>query len=82
MSVEKGVKMAMSRIYSEHSWNPNQRKWLERLAKQLIHEAVIDRDFVNHRFAEQGAAKRFNRVLDDQLDTVLNEINSYIWKVA
>jgi type I restriction enzyme R subunit len=79
---EQRVQMAMLRIYSEHSWNPNQRKWLERLAKQLVHEAVIDRDFVNQRFADQGGAKRFNSVLEDQLDTVLNEMSSYIWEVA
>ncbi len=74
--------MAMSRIYSEHSWNPNQQKWLQRLAKQLVHEAVIDRDFVNQRFADQGGVKSFNSVLEDQLDTVLNEMSSYIWEVA
>ena len=34
------VNNAMQRIYSEHDWNPNQRKWLDRLAKQLVHEAV------------------------------------------
>jgi len=79
---EQRVQMAMSRIYTEHTWNPNQRKWLERLAKQLVHEAVIDRDFVNQRFAEQGGANRFNSVLDDQLDTVLTEISSYVWEVA
>ena len=52
------------------------------IAKQLVHEAVIDRDFVNQRFADQGGAKRFNSVLEDQLDTVLSEVSSYIWEVA
>lgn len=79
---EQRVKQAMLRIYSEHSWNPNQRKWLERLAKQLVHEAVIDKTFVNHRFADQGGAKRFNSVLDDQLDTILDELNEYLWQVG
>ena len=58
---EQRVNKAMQRIYSEHEWNPNQRKWLERLAKQLVHEAVIDKAFVNQRFADQGGAKRFNQ---------------------
>lgn len=79
---EQRVHSAMQRIYSEHNWNPNQHKWLARLAKQLVHEAVIDRNFVNERFADQGGAKRFNLVLDDQLDSILSEINSYIWQVA
>ncbi|MEC4726794.1 type I restriction-modification system endonuclease [Shewanella sp. D64] len=79
---EQRVSNAMQRIYSEHNWTPNQRKWLERLAKQLIHEAVIDKSFVNLRFADHGGAKRFNSVLDDQLDTVLDELNEYLWQAG
>ncbi|MFT6388200.1 MAG: type I restriction enzyme R subunit [Cellvibrionaceae bacterium] len=76
------VDHAMQRIFSQHDWNPNQRKWLERLAKQLVHEAVIDKEFVNQRFADQGGAKRFDSVLDDQLDTILDELNEYLWQIG
>lgn len=79
---EQRVANAMQRIYSEHNWNPNQRKWLERLAKQLVHEAVIDKSFVNQRFADHGGAKRFNSVLDDQLDTILDELKEYLWQAG
>ncbi|MDX1302048.1 type I restriction-modification system endonuclease [Photobacterium sp.] len=79
---EQRVANAMQRIYSEHNWNPNQRKWLARLAKQLVHEAVIDKSFVNQRFADHGGAKRFNSVLDDQLDTILDELNEYLWQAG
>ncbi|OEG73872.1 type I restriction-modification system endonuclease [Shewanella colwelliana] len=79
---EQRVSNAMQRIYSKHDWNPIQRKWLERLAKQLVHEAVIDHSFVNQRFADQGGAKRFNSVLDDQLETVLDELNEFLWQAS
>ncbi|MGI2172394.1 type I restriction-modification system endonuclease [Shewanella sp. MF05960] len=79
---ELRVSNAMQRINSQHQWNPNQRKWLERLAKQLVHEAVIDKEFVNQRFADQGGANRFNTVLDDQLDTIIDELNEYLWQVG
>jgi type I restriction enzyme, R subunit len=79
---EQRVHNAMQRIYREHDWNPIQVKWLERLAKQLVHEAVIDKEFVNHRFADQGGAKTFNSVLDDQLDTIIDELNEYLWLVG
>ncbi|WP_320822170.1 hypothetical protein [Reinekea sp.] len=47
------------------------------MAKQLIHEVIIDRDFVNSRFAEQeqGGAKQLDKVLD----TVLDELSEAIW---
>lgn len=80
--IDQQLNKAMQRIYSEHEWNPLQRKWLDRFAKQLVHEAVIDKAFVNQRFADQGGVKQFNRVLDDQLDTILGELNEYLWQVS
>lgn len=76
---ETRVAGAMQRIYQSHSWLPAQRKWLERLAKQLVHEVIIDRDFVNNRFAEQGGSKQLDKVLGNQLDTVLDELSDAIW---
>ena len=76
---EQRVVEAMDRIYTQHNWNPNQRRWLERLAKQLVHEVIIDREFVNHRFADDGGAKQMNKVLGEQLDTVLDELNEAMW---
>ena len=72
MPFEQRVAQAMQRIYQSQNWLPAQRKWLERLAKQLVHEVIIDRDFVNNRFAEQGGAKQLNKLLGNQLDTVLD----------
>ncbi len=79
MPFEQRVAKAMDNIYSSHQWTPNQRKWLDRLSKQLVYEVIIDREFVNNRFGEQGGAKRFDKVLGNQLDTVLVELNEAMW---
>lgn len=76
---EQRVANAMDRILTQHSWSPNQRKWLERLAKQLVHEVIIDREFVNQRFADDGGAKQMDKVLGEQLDRVLAELNEQMW---
>ena len=76
---DQRVALAMQRIYQSHSWTAAQRKWLERLAKQLVHEVIIDHEFVNNRFSEQGGAKQFNNALNGQLDTVLEELAGAIW---
>jgi type I restriction enzyme R subunit len=76
---EQRVTQAMDRIYTQHDWTPNQRKWLKRLAKQLVHEVIIDREFVNHRFADDGGARQMDKVLGEQLDTVLEELNEAMW---
>ena len=77
--LEERVAKAMDRIFTQHSWTHNQRKWLERLAKQLVHEVIIDRQFVNHRFADDGGAKQMDKVLGAKLDTVLEELNEAMW---
>lgn len=79
MPFEQRVDQAMQAIYQSHNWTLAQRKWLERLAKQLVHEVIIDRDFVNNRFGEQGGAKQLDKVLGNQLDTVLDELSDAIW---
>jgi type I restriction enzyme R subunit len=76
---EQRVAQAMDRIYASHQWSVPQRKWLDRLAKQLVHEVIIDREFVNSRFSDHGGAKQFDKILSNQLDTVLDELSDAIW---
>ena len=76
---ETRVARAMDKIYDLHPWTPAQRKWLERLAKQLTHEVIIDRDTVNQMPALEGGAKRLDKLLGDRLDTVLEAFNDALW---
>jgi type I restriction enzyme R subunit len=50
----------MQVIYAQHAWTTAQCRWLERLVKQLTHEVIIDREFVNQRFSDHGGAKQLN----------------------
>jgi type I restriction enzyme R subunit len=76
------VNAAMQVIYNRHSWTPVQRKWLERLAKQLSHEVIIDNDFVNRAFSTDGGAKRLDKILGSHLDQVLEELAEGVWESA
>jgi len=70
----------MQGIYASRPWTPVQRKWLERLAKQLAFEVIIDSQFVNGRFADKGGAKQLDKVLGNQLDEVLDGIADHLWR--
>jgi type I restriction enzyme R subunit len=72
----------MQKIYALHPWTQVQRKWLDRLAKQLSHEVVIDQTFVNRVFANDGGAKTLNNLLNQQLDTVLDTLSESLWSAA
>ncbi len=72
----------MQRIYALHDWTPAQRKWLDRLARQLSFEVALDRDFINQRFAEQGGLKRLDVLLGHHLDEVLDAFNDALWEAS
>jgi len=80
LSFDQRVANAMHKIYALHSWTPVQRKWLDRLAKQLTHEVVIDQQVVNRAFAQDGGAKRLNSLLGGGLDKVLETLNENLWQ--
>lgn len=77
---EERVAKAMEGIYASHTWTTVQRKWLERLAKQLAFEVIIDRQFVNNRFADKGGAKQLDKVLGNHLDEVLDQLAITLWE--
>ncbi len=79
---EQRVTQAMQKIYGQRAWTPVQRRWLERLAKQLRHELVIDHDFVNQAFANDGGATQLDRLLGGQLEAVMGELASGLWSHA
>ncbi len=79
---EQRVQHAMDKIYTLHTWTPIQRKWLDRLAKQLTHEVIIDRDFVNRAFAANGGAKQLNKLLGEQLEEILEHLADGLWSEA
>jgi len=79
---ESRVHKAMQIIYELKPWTPIQRKWLDRLAKQLVHEVVIDQQFINDLPAFGGGVKQLNKILDDQLDMVLEQLKGHLWAAS
>lgn len=72
----------MQKIYTLHNWTPIQRKWLDRLAKQLSREVVIDQHFVNRAFAGDGGAKRLDSMLDGSLEKVIDALSENLWQAT
>ncbi|VEF25178.1 Type-1 restriction enzyme R protein [Shewanella baltica] len=79
---EQRVAKAMEYIYSSHPWTPVQRKWLEKLAKQLKNEVVLDQQFINQRFRDDGGVKGVNNRLGNHLDEVLDELKLHLWEAS
>ncbi len=77
------VQAAMQTILASRPWTDPQRKWLERIGKQLEQEIVVDRDALDAgQFKELGGFARLNKVFKGELETILHDIADAMWQSA
>ena len=80
---EERVARAMKKILASRAWTMPQRKWLERIGKQLKVETVVDRDALDQgQFKAEGGYARLDKVFDGQLEQVLGDFNDALWSDA
>ena len=71
----------MSKILASQQWTVPQKKWLERIGKQLEKETIVDRTALDSgRFKEVGGFNRLNKVFDGKMNEILGEISDELWK--
>lgn len=77
------VQAAMKQIMESQPWTPPQRKWLERIGKQLEQEVIVDREALDAgQFKQQGGLERLNKIFNGALQNVLRQIADKIWESA
>jgi type I restriction enzyme R subunit len=75
------VDKAINKILAAQNWTTPQRKWLERIGKQLKVETVVDKEAFNTgEFKAQGGFNRINKVFQGKLETILVQINDALWQ--
>nr|WP_049561597.1 type I restriction-modification enzyme R subunit C-terminal domain-containing protein [Limnoraphis robusta] len=81
ISYTERVDKAISKIIASRSWTEPQRKWLERIGKQLKLETIVDKAaFEQGQFKSMGGFNRINKTFDGELENILSEINREIWE--
>ncbi|MDB5308640.1 MAG: Type site-specific deoxyribonuclease [Gemmataceae bacterium] len=77
------VAAAMKTVLASRPWTPPQRKWLEKIGKQLETETVVDREaFDKGQFQADGGFNRLNKVFNGELEAILGQIVDAIWPIA
>ena len=83
IAYEDRVKRAMTKILASRSWTQPQRRWLERIGKQLEKEVIVDKEALDRgQFKDHGGFPRLNKVFDGKLAEILKEISDAVWQVA
>ncbi|MGA7934029.1 MAG: type I restriction-modification enzyme R subunit C-terminal domain-containing protein [Kovacikia sp.] len=76
------VDRALKKILASQNWTAPQRKWLERIGKQLKVEVIVDRESLDTgEFRTQGGGfDRLNKLFNGQLETILTDIRNRLWQ--
>ncbi|MEO0414649.1 MAG: type I restriction-modification system endonuclease, partial [Verrucomicrobiota bacterium] len=82
---EQRVDAAVQRLFLDErfDWTKPKRTWLERIAKQVSSEVIVDHQAMDSgSFADAGGFDRINKRFKGQLGDVLDTLHEYIWEDA
>jgi type I restriction enzyme, R subunit len=81
---EERVERAMKKLLASKKWTEPQRKWLDRIGKQLKVETIVDHEALNEgEFKNQGGGfDRLNKQFDGKLDDIVGGLREDIWAKA
>jgi type I restriction enzyme R subunit len=79
---EQRVDIAIAKILTSQPWTTPQRKWLERIGKQLKLETIVDREALDKgEFKTQGGGfVRLDKTFNGRLEEILTQINDALWQ--
>jgi type I restriction enzyme R subunit len=80
LSHEDRIGNAMKKVRQMQQWKPIHKQWLNRIEKQLLKENIIDREsFDTGAFKSNGGYDRINKILGNQLDTIIEILNENLY---
>ena len=81
ISQETRVKNAVDKLKAEHSFSKQELNWIDRIGAYLLNESVINASVFDEdsRFRAQGGYERINKAFRGQLDSVIAELNDYLY---
>ncbi len=80
VSYQERVDRALKKILAKRAWTQPQQNWLERIAKQMKQETVVDRDALNQgQFKSNGGFNRLNKIFGGQMEAILADLQEAAW---
>jgi type I restriction enzyme R subunit len=80
ISHEDRIKKAVAKIRTLKTWNKIQSKWIDRFEMQLLKENIITKaDLDESPFDDGGGFNRLNRIFDENLEAVIDQLNEELY---
>ena len=81
-SVEERFQRGLNKILQQRDWSVDQQQWLQRLTRFIAQEIVVDKSMIQRQFARDGGVVRLNKLLDSDVEKLVNEINDGLWQAS
>ena len=80
---DERVDQAVRRLCKTHQFTELQAKWLDRIAKALKNETIVDRSALDsEQFKQDGGFTRLNKIFEGTLEALLGELADEVWRDA
>ncbi|WP_258525576.1 type I restriction-modification system endonuclease [Paenibacillus sp. YN15] len=80
ISHEQRIVNAVQKLKQKHSFSRMELDWLSRIEAQLLHEPILDKEtFDSEAFKNHGGFVRINKIFNNQLDSIISELNDYMY---
>jgi type I restriction enzyme, R subunit len=77
------ITLAVNKIRHKQKWTTLQLNWLDIIEKQLLNEYVMHReDFDTGAFKNKGGFKKIDKIFNNKLEEIVEEINNYLYIYA
>ena len=81
ISHEARIRKAVERLKKAHSFSKQELNWIGRMEKYLMEESVLNISVFDEdgRFKAQGGFARINKVFQNKLESIVLELNEYLY---
>ena len=71
----------MNKLKKNHTFSKMQLDWLKRIENYLLNESILTKDtFDTGAFKSQGGFKRIDKIFENQLNDIIEEVNEYLYE--
>lgn len=81
ISHEARIRKAVDKLKKAHHFSMQELNWISRMEKYLMEESVLNVAVFDEdgRFKEQGGFNKINKVFGNQLESIVLELNEYLY---
>ncbi len=81
ISHEARIRRAVDKLKKAHSFTRQELSWIGRIEKYLMHESVLNVTVFDEdsRFKADGGYNKINRIFANQLESIILELNEYLY---